>query len=158
MKKKNQGSTLIEIIVATGIVALVMTSVVAVVTVSVRNSAQAKAKGIATKYSQEAMEFFRRQRTQLGWESFVKVFQDDGSTIDYCLTAIPADSVAFETLQGGDCAPTAFVDSRNIFQRHAEVQVVSSDQVNVTVQVTWLDGEVNRESHITQEFRRSLTQ
>jgi len=62
------GTTLIEILVAAAILGLVMTSIVAVITLSVKNAAEAKERSLATKYSQEGMELFRRQKNVMGWE------------------------------------------------------------------------------------------
>ena len=156
-KSTRRGSSLIEVIVATGIVALVMTAIVAAITVSIRNAAFAKASTLGTKFSQEGMEFFRRQLNILGWESFVSTLQTDGSSITYCLDTLPANATAFAALPNAVCAANEFVDARNIFQRFAEISVDNSSGqavITVTVRVTWQDGELQRSSHLVQVFRQ----
>ena len=57
MVDHNTGSTLIEVIIAVGVVALVMITVVSIITVSVRDTVLAKSKLLGTRYTQEGMEF-----------------------------------------------------------------------------------------------------
>jgi len=64
------GSSLIEVIVATGVIALVLTALVAGMTVSLQTSAEAKYRSQAIKRGQEAMEVFRRERTL--WRFFAE--------------------------------------------------------------------------------------
>src|SRR5258708_7156731 len=138
------GTTLIEILIATAILGLVMTSIVAIITLSIKDAAEAKEKAVAVKYGQEGMEFFRRERQNLGWESYVKTLQDDGAgSISYCLPTIPADDAGFAALTPGACSTAnanQYVDSRQIFQRQADIVVtnnggVLSASVNVTIKI-----------------------
>jgi|SRR5579859_1155137 len=153
-KKRQSGQTIIEIIVATGIVALVMTSIVALVSVSIKDASESKSKAIATKYDQEAMEFFREQRSLLGWESFLAVFPQNGSKVTYCLATLPATTLAFTQMSAGACN-NAYVDPMKIFTRQTDVQVntVNGQKVvDVTVYVTWMDGLHLRNFSIAQQF------
>ncbi len=153
-KKKQAGQTIIEIIVATGIVALVMTSIVALVSVSIKGASEAKSKAIATKYDQEVMEFFREQRSLLGWESFLAVFPQSGSKTTYCFATLPATTLAFTQMIASPCS-NAYVDPMKIFTRQADVQVntVNGQKVvDVTAYVTWMDGVHLRNFSIAQQF------
>lgn len=156
-----RGQTIIEVIIATGIVALVMTAIVSVITVSIVNTAQAKSRSLGTKYGQEAMEFFRRQRSELGWETFVSTIEADGSSVSYCLTTIPATTQAFQNLTHHPCVSTNTNDyvvdqgRAKIFQRQADMTVTTSGTsktVYITVNVTWQEGDQTRTSKVAQKF------
>jgi type II secretory pathway pseudopilin PulG len=156
-----KGQSLIEIIVAIGIVALVMTALVSAISLSVKNTAEAKAKAVATKYSQEGMEFLIEQRNALGWEAFLAALQTDAgatTTVTYCLpTPLPTTISGFVALGNGSCTSTQFADSRGIFQRKAVITLpAGGTQINITVSVTWSDGNLNRTSQVLEILRKNL--
>jgi len=70
-KKKNSGQSLLEMVVALGIVILVILGLVAVTTVAVRNASFSRNQALATKYGQEAIEKIRSFREEETWETFV---------------------------------------------------------------------------------------
>jgi type II secretory pathway pseudopilin PulG len=154
--KKNAGQTIVEIVIAIGVVGLVMTTVVGVVSVSLRNTARAKAKTLATKYTQEGIEYFRAQRNLMGWETFFQTLQQRQGA-NFCMTTLPytigsqvdVSEKAFEnnkykdkqkyeettqlTHNGGledlpnrMCAPNEYVDAANIYQRRGTVNTATS--------------------------------
>jgi type II secretory pathway pseudopilin PulG len=147
------GSSLIEIIVATGVLALVLTALVAGMTVSLRTSAEAKYRSQAIKRGQEAMEVFRRERTLLGWDVFSGQFSS-GST--YCLQELPAPKTSFAV---GQCtsAQSLAVSGIDLY-RQAVVAVDNTNptdpQVKVVVSVTWDSGQGERGVDLTQVFRQ----
>ncbi|MBW7955914.1 hypothetical protein H3C66_04235 [Patescibacteria group bacterium] len=158
-KRKRLGQTIVEVIIATGVVGLVMTAVVAVVTVSVRNASRAKAKALGTKYTQEGIEYFRAQKNLMGWESFVGAIQEGGSTPTYCLATLPyTQNGGLENLPNRPCQASEFVDSNDLYQRSANVTLGvlgGQDAVTVTVTTTWEDGDRMTESTATVEFQQS---
>jgi len=68
--KKNNGQSLVEMVIAVGILVLVILALVAVTTVSVRNASFSRNQALATKYAQEAIEKVRAYREQNTWENF----------------------------------------------------------------------------------------
>lgn len=58
IKKKflQSGQTVIEVLIATGVVSLVMTALMATMTLSLQNSSQAKYRSLATKLGQEGID------------------------------------------------------------------------------------------------------
>lgn len=148
-KKAQRGSGMIEILIATAVVGLVMTAVAAGLILSIKNSAVSKNKIFASTRAQEAMEVFRRERVLLGWSQF----QDAANTDTYCLNDLPADSAAFIAMPGGTC--TGVLQTLNgDFIREAVVNVVSADQVNVEIIVSWQDIDIARSTSLIQEFKR----
>lgn len=148
-----QGSSLIEIVVATGVMALVLTAIVAGLTLSLKTNADSEYRSQATKRAQEAMEVFRRERTLQGWDVFADSFVD-GAT--YCLKDLPAPKAAFTP---GECTEDdVLVISSVEMVREAVVQIDSSNpadlQVEVSVTVTWDSGGSPRDVGLVQSFRR----
>jgi hypothetical protein len=155
-RRIHRGSSLIEIIIATGIVAMVMTSVVSVIAVSVRNTAQAKGKAIAAKYSQEGMEFFRQQRQFLGFDGFNSVLLAKVFPVTLCLASIP-DSNGFRVLANSPCGSGQFVDSKQQFQRSAVITRTGSGTttaLNISVTTTWYEGSIQRTNNLSQVFKK----
>jgi len=163
LKKKDRrvGQTIIEILIATGVVALVMTAVVAVVSVSVRNASRAKAKALATKYTQEGIEYFRAQRNIMGWESFWTTAggQVGTRTSTACLATLPYTATGgLQNVISTTCSTNQYIDTRQIYQRSAAVttsQLVGKDTVNVAVTVRWVDGSRTNTSTATVQLQQS---
>lgn len=148
-----RGSSLIEIVVATGVMALVLTAIVAGLTLSLKTNADSEYRSQATKRAQEAMEVFRRERTLQGWDVFADSWID-GAT--YCLKDLPAPKTTFTV---GECAADdALVISGVEMYREAVVLIDTSNpadpQVEVTVAVTWDSGGSPRDVSLVQGFRR----
>lgn len=67
--KKNQGQSLIEMVVAIAVVLIVIVALVAITTVSIRNANFSRNQALATKYAQEGIEKVRAYRDQVDWET-----------------------------------------------------------------------------------------
>lgn len=147
------GSSLVEIVVATGVMALVLTAIVAGLTLSLKTSAESEYRVQATKRAQEAMEVFRRERTLLGWDEFTSNFTN-GAT--YCLQELPAPREVFED---GECSSEqSLVVSGLDLYREAEVSFRNfggdDPELVVTVTVVWNDGRNDKSVNLVQGFRR----
>lgn len=148
-----QGSSLIEIIVATAVMALVLTSIIAGLTLSLKTNAESEYRSQAVKRAQEAMEVFRRERTLLGWESFTNALKDN--TV-YCFKDLPEPYGSFTA---GACgSDDTIVISGQEFIRQAEVTVdetnPSDSQVRVVVTMSWTTNDSVKDVEIVQVFRR----
>ena len=155
--RSQRGATLIEIIIATGIVGLVMTSAVSAMTVSLRATSIAKNKNMATKYTQEGLEYFRTQRSLLGWESFVDQIQ---ASNEYCLATLPGiQDGGLASLPDRPCTAQETIDDNGRFQRSAEVYYNTEGDENIftiTVNVTWDEGNRPLSSNATVELRNPI--
>jgi len=154
MKKKFQtGSTIIEVLIATVVVGLVLTSVAALLTVSVKNTAQLRYRSQATTAAQSALEVFRRERGNLGWEAFYTAIQDG----TYCLNNLPANSTAFVGMPRGTCN-TTFELLNTSFKRQALVAKTDNpdgtQQVRVDMTMSWFDGVRPQQVTLSQIFKR----
>lgn len=158
-RRRQRGQTLIEVMIATTVVGLVMTAVAAIVTISLQNTSRAKAKALATKYTQEGIEYFRAQRNLMGWESFYATLSLGTPT--YCLATLPYSEVGgLQNLDNTPCDPGHHPDPNGIYQRGAVVTFVNvsgQPTVNVVVATTWTDGDRLAESRATIQFQQSST-
>jgi hypothetical protein len=153
MRGFSRGSSLVEVIVATGVMALVLTAVVAGLTLSLRTNAEAGYRSEAVKLSQAGMEVFRRERALRGWDGFVTAFTS-GAT--YCLETLPAPEATF-TSGACDEDDGIVVSGIDLF-RKAVVTIDSSDpddiEVRVAVGVTWDSGQGEQDVSLIQTFRQ----
>ena len=86
---KKSGSTLIEVIISIGIVALVLVTIVASGTLVTRNRRFSSNQGVATKYSQETIEWVKSFRNAVGWKTFYDSVSAKGlSPITVCMPLI----------------------------------------------------------------------
>jgi len=145
------GQSIIEVLIATGVVALVMTALMATMTLSLQNSSQSKYRSLATKIGQEGMESFRQFRDELGWETFYEVINSQGDGM-YCLNTTPATIEQLQALSYGTCTDFPISRTGVAFQREVDVQIISADRISFQVTVTWQDGLEERNTTLTQEF------
>lgn len=153
MKFSQKGSSLIEIIVATGVMALVLTSIVAGLTLSLKTNAEIEYRSQSIKRAQEAMEVFRRERTLLGWEGFADALRGNAS---YCFVDLPEPREAFPS---GTCGTDdTIVISGQEFTREATVTVDETDPtsplIRVEMVVSWTTNENVKDVELVQVFRR----
>ena len=148
MKKMSSGQTIIEIIIATGIVAIVLVAVMMGLTFSLKNTAQSKYQSLASKLAQEGMEAFRRERDALGFVSF----RDQLTSPTYCLPTIPNQLALFSA---GACDEAEGITLSGVtFYREAEINTGASvtEPVEVKIVVSWLDGTQEHQTFATQQF------
>lgn len=147
--KKQKGSSMIEILIATGVVGLVMTAVASGLVLSVKNSAISKYKVLSATRAQEAMEVFRREKVLLGWAQFYESL----SANTYCVNTLASDSAQFKAMETGACSDGDFIAGTS-FTREALVNITSPDEIRVEIVVDWLDGDIQRNSNLIQEFKQ----
>ncbi|MGB9585896.1 MAG: prepilin-type N-terminal cleavage/methylation domain-containing protein [Anaerolineales bacterium] len=119
--KKNQGQSLIEMLVAIAIVLVVIVALVAVTTVSIRNASFSRNQALATKYAQEGIEEARKLRDERGDSFFV---------------ANPADCNISDTPATG-------------FSRQRTCSFDGNKTMTITVVVSWTDAQGIHKSELT---------
>lgn len=139
----SRGQTLLELVVAIGVVAIVITALVAAVTASLRYSQSTRLRSRGVKYAQEGLELSRKLRDTNTWSTFDSYANGSGS---WCLDENGAWVV---DTASGNCP----VSVGNNFWRR--VHFVRNDPImEVTVSVSW--GERNTPSSI--ELKTHFTQ
>lgn len=147
----NQGSTIIEVLVVTTMITVVMTAIVAGLSFSVKNTAEARYREYAATEAQKAMEVFRRERVALGWERFTAAMSQVSG--ENCFNTLP-ESLTNLTTSGlcGDWYTPISVGSP--FKREAFI-TASGTEVMVTVTVTWQSADDERQIEVFQEFKNT---
>ncbi|HEX7017378.1 MAG TPA: hypothetical protein VF209_00515 [Patescibacteria group bacterium] len=145
-----RGQSIIEVLIATLVVGLVMVAIAAVLTMSVKNTAEGRYRNVATSEGQQVLEIFRRERVRLGWSAFQTALIGG----EYCLNSLPAadDELADTLAQNIGVCEESYELGGTAFTRDVLVQK-TADEVVVVVTVGWLDGDQPREVVLEQEFR-----
>lgn len=155
IKNFSKGSSLIEIIIATAVVGGILTAVATALTFSIKSTAEANYRSVATTEAQKAMEVFRRERTLLGWSDFYTAVNGDSY---YCFNTLPSAG-ALAGVSQGRCNTNYSLAVAGVgtnFKRDIEIST-GSDLVTVTVIVAWKNPNNLARDHeveITQEIRR----
>jgi prepilin-type N-terminal cleavage/methylation domain-containing protein len=124
-----KGQTLIEVLVALGIISIIVTSVASIVTSSLGNTEYSKDQNTATKYAQEGLEVARSVRNN-NYNTFAVL---NGN---YCLAK--GDSTL------GPAQGSCTVNIDNYFIRKIQIEQspgCGSNVSKVTSIVAWQDGK-----------------
>lgn len=124
-----KGQSLIEVLIALGIISMVITGVATIVTQSLTNAQFSKEQDTATKYAQEGLETVRSIRDQ-NYNAFALL---NGR---YCL--------AKNTQSLGDIQPSCATPNVDQFIREVAIETTPGCNANVskvTVTVSWTDGK-----------------
>lgn len=124
MKKSTRGQTLIEVIVAIGVVVLLVTGLIVSTSVTLKASQYGKMRSLGTQYANEAIEAARNLRDS-GWSTFLFY----GGT-SQCL-----NKAGTWALMDVACAPN--IDS---FYTRVVTFTWDDPRMKVDVAVTWVDG------------------
>ncbi len=135
-RRGEQGQTLLEIVVAVGVIALVLTALVTAVTASLRFSQAGRYRSQAVKYAQEGIELTRKLRDTQPWTEFA-VYSGAG-TADWCLS----ESGTWTASDGSGCAITPTSN----FWRTITL-TLNGSVMEVTSTVSW--GERTQSSTVT---------
>lgn len=129
MKKYSSGQSILEVLFATTVVALVLVAVLSTIITSLRNARTSMEQAQATSYASEALEWLRHQRDGQGWIPF----KEQAIADVYCLPALPAD---INSLNG---AAGACVDNpipNTYFVRELTIAHLANDEIQTTVTVS----------------------
>lgn len=139
------GQSLFEVVLALSVIALIIIAVVILATLSIRNSDYSRNKTLATRYSQEALEWLRGQR-DTNWSTFYGKAgaAPNGST--WCLNTEPLPQTW--TIPSGSCTTGTFITTNNVLVRNGVLiqgSVNGSPVVYANVKVSWSDGSGTHE-------------
>lgn len=132
---RESGQTLLEIVVALGVIAVVLTGLVTAVTASLRYGQASKYRSQGVKYAQEGLELTRKLRDTSPWADFLAY--SNGSGI-WCL-----DQAGVWTVSTGSGCP---IVAGSTFWRTITF-TVNGTVMDVTSEVSW--GQRNLSSTVT---------
>lgn len=150
IKRDIKGQTLFELVMGIAIGVVVITGIVIATTLSVGNAIFAKKNALATRYSQEALEWLRTERDK----SWATVFSKGASTTQYyCLPTLSWDIANHcslpQTISGTD-----FLRELSLLNKDLD----GNDGLEATITVSWSDGTGKHSSHLTTQFTQWKTQ
>lgn len=152
--KEDKGQTMLEILVAIAVLVMVLVAIVSRVVEAVRNAHFARNQVLATRFSQEGVEWARSQRDRLGWSSF-STYIPDG--VIYC---VPDPDNDIEALISGLCTSADKI-SGTVFYRELAFQSNLNPApgdgeayTQVTSEVTWLDSIGEHNSQLTTRLSK----
>ena len=143
-RKKNNGSSLIEVLLALAVVLLVIIALARGVTTAIKSSDASKRGIQAASYAQEGMENVRAFR-DAGWTQFDGFVTGNlGINRDFT-NSVPSSS---------NCPTSANILS--IFTRCVKFEgPISPDKYKATVNVSWTDGSGTHSSTLVSYFTKS---
>jgi len=123
------GQSLFEIVVAVGIVGLIIAAIVGLATTSIRNTTFSRDNSLATRYSQEAVEWLRSQR-DTDWVAFHAAAQ---TSAIYCL-----DFLSFAKARACNAGE---VVTDTVLMREVTFPQVLPASISATVTTFWTDAQ-----------------
>lgn len=148
-KNEKRGQTLFELVIALAVVVLVITGIVKAVTTAIKNSAFARNKSEATRYSQEAMEWVKTERDKKSWNDFTgKTLSSKAcmSTLSWPTQAVPCDT----GLDSNKIQNTVFFRNITIQDTNKAPCESTDSSCDITVEVFWLDTDTTQHTSTLQ--------
>ncbi len=143
----NKGQSLFELILAVGISALIIVSIVSLVNNSLQNAAFSRNESTAGKYAQAATEWLRGQR-----DNRIDVFIAMAGTTSWCLTDASLTDSSWNN--SGQCSSSEYITG-TIFRRQADfsTSVVGGKNVyRAVVTVAWVDSKGTHNVNSATDF------
>lgn len=128
----NLGQSLLEVVFSIVISALVISGIVSLASVAVRNSSFARNKTLATRHVQETSEWIRQRRDEEAWSVF------SSRNGEFCLNDLPL--TGWPAI--GNCGTETINDE--IFKREI-VLTPTGNVVEVVITVYWSDAKGNHD-------------
>lgn len=134
-KNNSKGQTLIELVVVLAVVGMIVTGVVSIAAVSVRNARFSKDQATASRYTQEAMEWIRQER-DTSWSDFYS--RRDRT---YCMPTLSWS-------QTSGCNSSQVI-SNTAFTRTSMLTPLDVNSIQVDVNVSWEDARGSHQSRMS---------
>ncbi len=139
------GQSILEVVIATTLISMGVIAALSLTNQSQKSSNYAKTLDAATAYNNQAADYLRNQKNQLGYATLAEMFTQDssGGSATYCLDSLPADSTSFLALTPGSCSDTDLVQG-STFKRDLVVDVTNSSSgiIPITITTSWSDSSV----------------
>lgn len=144
-----RGSTLVEVLVAIGVLSVVLTALMAMMGMSVRLSERNEKRQLALQKANETIEFFKKERLLNSWP----IFSDSLSENNYCFPGLP-DEISLLPDYAGSCQATETLEvAQYKFTRQLSVSHLDASTISMQVSLNWYElGEVKSLS-LEQEFK-----
>ena len=129
-RKYELGQSLFEVVLSLAVITLVIITLILLASNSIRNANFSRNKTIATRHTQEALEWLRGQR-----DEHFDTFATRALTNQYCLP-----SLSWAAASIGGCGENDYVTG-TILRREIFFNTVTADNIEVQIVVYWEDGQ-----------------
>jgi type II secretory pathway pseudopilin PulG len=144
------GQSLFEVVVAVGVFALITAAIVGLATSSIRNTTFSKNNALATRYSQEAVEWLRTQR-DTDWLAFRA--HASATPPRYCLGDLSWINIdSCDPLNENEAIP------ETVLFREVSFSNVPETVVTATVKTFWTDSQGTHQVEVSTVFTDWRTQ
>ena len=156
------GFSLLEILVSGTVLALVMVGLATLMTYTMKSDSQARVRNYSSELAQSRIDFFRQERSILGWSGLSSVLE----TRTYCLNSVNSFSTSvsnnvFSGLPTGENCPFVAVSGDIPAQiKQVASVVMSASEISVEIIISWLNDagdevSVNSSFKLTKNFHDS---
>lgn len=145
MRRNNSnklGQSMFELLVAVFVIGITLTALVSLVSTSLRNTGFSRERTTAGNYTQEAVEWLRRER-DADWGTFTSRASASGTT--YCLNALAWGE---NSCGSGTIPETPFTREVVLIYNSA----ADPNRVEARVTTTWTDSQGSHESSVNTYF------
>ncbi len=140
-----QGQSILEVVIATTLISMGVIAALSLTNQSQKSSNYSKTLDAANSYNNQAADYLRNQKNQLGFATLAEKFSEDssGGVATYCLASLPADTASFLALAPGICDEAAVIQG-TAFQRTLTITTsqVGQGTLPLTLTTTWSDTAV----------------
>jgi Tfp pilus assembly protein PilV len=136
--KTTKGQSLFEVIIAIGITSMILVAIINTAILSVRNTSFSRNKTLASRHSQQAVEWLRGER-DANWDTF-----SARSNTVWCMSNL--DWTKNRICTDTDNIPTT------PFKREISLTNTSGQQIDAKVKVYWNDSQGYHEVKVSTYF------
>jgi Tfp pilus assembly protein PilV len=130
MKVNNKGQSIFEVILALGLISLIIVAIVAMAGISIKNSSFSRNTTLATRYSEEALEWLRGQRDD-NWD----VFYSKALNLKWCLPTL-----TWLDAEIGACGEEDQITGTSLSREvNFSFNPLEPSSVETTVKMYWID-------------------
>jgi len=138
----SRGQSLFEVVIALGVMTIILVSLVILAALSISNATFSKNKTLATRLSQETVEWLRTER-DISWA----LFATRAATPVWCMPIL-----SWSSGFAGPCSGSAKIQDTILERELTFAPTGDPDTVQATVRLFWTDAQGNHESRTTTEF------
>jgi len=150
--QKKSGFSLIEVLLATAVLSTVLIGLAMLLSYTIQSDTQARTKVTATDLAQAGSDFFRQERSKLGFNRLYLLLSEAENAI--CLNEI-SQSLEDHIEPEANCYYDIEVEGIAVgFQRTASMSL-SEDLIDIEIEVSWLldQNEPTRVSSVSSRLQ-----
>ena len=145
-----KGQTILEILVATSVVAVLLVGLLSLGNHSLKSSTYAKNLNQATEFSNQLADWFRNIKHEIGWGAFKEILEEDasGTTLTYCFNNIPATTTEFRNLENASCVTDSYIPNTR-FWREANIDLSSINDGSIIINInTYWQNNITHQTNV----------